>query len=187
MKPKATQKQKTQRAYGAYLDLVDTADWIRRKLAGPLVTFGLTMNEFRFLAMLFREGPLTLSEAAERRGCNRQNLHVLMMRMRDLGWVRWEITSYAPVEVKESHLPKTMRGKTRTGPRVGVATLTPEGENLIGCVLPKQAKFVKSLMRALDGREQQTLSRLCRKLREGDALKFVKEIRHVDADEDLLV
>jgi len=33
MKPKATQKPKTQRAYGAYLDLVDTADWIRRKHA----------------------------------------------------------------------------------------------------------------------------------------------------------
>jgi hypothetical protein len=70
---------------------------------------------------------------------------------------------------------------------VGVAKLTPEGENLIGCVLPKQSKLVKSLMRALDGREQQTLSRLCRKLRERDVLRFVKEIMHRDSDEDLLV
>jgi DNA-binding MarR family transcriptional regulator len=187
MKPRATQRGKTQRAYGAYLDLVDTADWIRRELAGPLATFGLTMNEFRFLAMLFRDGPVTLSAAAGQRGCNRQNLHVLILRLRDRGWVRWEITAYAAVEVKESHLPKAMRGKTRTGPRVGVAKLAPAGENLIGCVLPKQAKLVKSLMRALDGREQQTLSRLCRKLRERDVLRFVREITHLDSDEDLLV
>jgi hypothetical protein len=38
-------------------------------------------------------------------------------------------------------------------------------------------------MRALHGREQLTLSRLCRKLREGDVLKFVSEITHEDVEE----
>jgi hypothetical protein len=47
----------------------------------------------------------------------------------------------------------------------------------------KPAKVVKSLMRVLDGREQATLSRLMLKLRKGDVVKFVREIRMYD-DED---
>ena len=38
-------------------------------------------------------------------------------------------------------------------------------------------------MRVLDGREQATLSRLLLKLRKGDVVKFVREIRMYD-DED---
>ena len=38
-------------------------------------------------------------------------------------------------------------------------------------------------MRVLDGREQVTLSRLLLKLRKGDVVKFVREIRMYD-DED---
>ena len=55
--------------------------------------------------------------------------------------------------------------------------LTAQGTKFVGTVFPKHAKVVKSLMRVLDGREQQTLSRLLQKLREGDIVKFVKEIR----------
>jgi hypothetical protein len=36
--------------------------------------------------------------------------------------------------------------------------------------------MVKSLLRVLDAREQDTLSRICRKLREGDVVKFVREL-----------
>jgi hypothetical protein len=35
-------------------------------------------------------------------------------------------------------------------------------------------------MRVLNATEQNSLSRLCRKLREGDVLKFVAEITHED-------
>ena len=47
----------------------------------------------------------------------------------------------------------------------------------------KHAEVVKSSMRVLDGREQVTLSRLLLKLRKGDVVKFVREIRMYD-DED---
>jgi DNA-binding MarR family transcriptional regulator len=77
-----------------------------------------------------------------------------------------------------------MKGRARKGRRIGIVRLTPLGEKLIGSVLPKQAKVVKALMRALHGREQQTLSRLCTKLRKGDVLKFISEITHEDVDED---
>src|SRR5208282_4237484 len=55
---------------------VDAADWIRRELAGPLDYFGLTMNEFRLLHMLYNQGPMTMSDAAERRACKIQNMEV---------------------------------------------------------------------------------------------------------------
>ena len=38
------------------------------------------------------------------------------------------------------------------------------------------AKVVKVGMKVLDGRQQETLSRLCIKLREGDAVMFLKEL-----------
>jgi len=41
---------------------------------------------------------------------------------------------------------------------------------------------VKALMRAIDGRQQETLSQICRRLRAGDALKFVKEIMMEDEE-----
>jgi DNA-binding MarR family transcriptional regulator len=61
--------------------------------------------------------------------------------------------------------------------------LTPRGREWIAWIFPKHAKVVKSHMRAIDGREQQTLSRVCRKLREGDIIKFVREITMVDVEE----
>jgi DNA-binding MarR family transcriptional regulator len=173
MEYRVTQKEKTQRAWGAYLDLVDTADWIRRELRGPLESFGLTMEEFRLLVMLYRDGPLTVSMAAERRARNRQNTHATIATMEEFGWVRRQIVRLSP-----------MKGRARKGRRIGIVRLTPLGEKLIGSVLPKQAKVVKALMRALHGREQQTLSRLCTKLRKGDVLKFISEITHEDVDED---
>jgi len=68
-----------------------------------------------------------------------------------------------------------------------VVSLTRDGRKLIATVLPRQAKMVKAMMRALDLREQDTLGRLCRKLREGDIVKYFQEIRMQDADEDLRV
>ncbi len=178
-----TRKQKTQRAWGAYLDLADTADWIRKQLRGPLETFGLTMEEFRLLLMLYRDGPLTIRVAAARRDRNRQNMHITILRAAEFGWVERRIVRLPAAEIAESRLPKARRGKPRGGRRVGTVRLTPRGEKLIGHVLPRQAKIVKALMRALDGREQATLSRLCGKLREGDVVKYIREMRIIEPEE----
>jgi hypothetical protein len=58
-----------------------------------------------------------------------------------------------------------------------VATRIRRFIGLWGQFFPKHAKVVNSLMRTLDGREQETLRRLLQKLREGDIVKFVEEIR----------
>ena len=54
------------------------------------------------------------------------------------------------------------------------------GGKLMEAVLPGHAKVVKALMRVLDGREQDTLRRLCERLREEDIMKYVQEMAYED-------
>jgi len=183
MERRPTQKEKTQRAFRVYLDLLDTAEWLKGYMRGPLEAFDLTMGGFRLLELLYREGALTVTMAADKRGCKRQNIDAIVAQLEERRWVGRMIATLPPVEFKESHLPKSERGKPREGRRVAVVGLTRLGKKVIGNVFPRHAKLVKALMRVLDGREQESLSRLCRKLREGDVVKFYTEITHEDAED----
>jgi len=183
MSNQPTQKEKTLLAFRAYLDLLDTAEWLRGYMRAPLESFDLTMGGFRLLELLYREGALSMPMIAGRRGCRRQSLDAIIAQLEERGWVRQIIVALPPAEIKESHLPKAMRGKPREGRRVGVVGLTPLGKKFIGNVLPRHSKLVKSLLRVLDAREKESISRICRKLREGDVLKFFSEITHEDVEE----
>jgi DNA-binding MarR family transcriptional regulator len=178
-----THKGKTLRAFRAYLDLLDAADWLRGQLRGPLEAFDLTMGGFRLLELLYREGPMSMRDVVEKRQNNRQNLSVIIARLQERGWARWEVSILPPAKIRENHLPKARRGKPRTGRRAGIVRLTPLGEKFIGTVFPKHASVVKGRMRVLHGREQVTLSRLCRKVREGDLMKYLKEMLYEYEDE----
>ncbi|MGH9689441.1 MAG: hypothetical protein ACRD5K_20445, partial [Candidatus Acidiferrales bacterium] len=63
--------------------------------------------------------------------------------------------------------------KPRLGRRVGTVELTPQGERLIGKVLPKQEGMLPALMGELDSREIESLIRICGKLRREDAFDKV--------------
>ncbi|MBZ5694078.1 MAG: MarR family transcriptional regulator [Acidobacteriia bacterium] len=178
-----TQKEKTQRAMQAYMDLIDAASWLRGELHAPLESFGLTMGEFRVLELLNREGTLLVADVARRRKATRQNMKVMIQHLEGRGWVRRVIVALPPVPFEESHRAKSRRGEKRKGKRRGVVGLTKSGKKFFREVLPRHSKLVKSLFRALSGREQMTLSRLCRKLREGDIVKFFREIRMQDEEE----
>jgi DNA-binding MarR family transcriptional regulator len=178
-----TQKQKTQLAFRAYLELLDTADWMRRELRAQLEAFDLTMAGFRVLEMLYRDGPVIKPIAAQLLQVRRENLLVIIERLEQRGWVQRRMTRYAPVEVEESDLPKRKRGRPRTGRQVGMVSLTPLGKKFIGNLLPRHAKMVKALMRVLHGREKKSLIRICQKLREGDVVKYISELTHEDVEE----
>ena len=178
-----TQKEKTQRAMQAYMDLIDTADWLRGELRVPLQAFDLTMGEFRLLEMLLREGALFVGDVGRRRKMKKQNLKVMIQHLEKRGWVRRMIVALPPVGFEESHRPNSERREKREGKRVGVVGLTGSGKRFIRDVLPRHSKFVKSLFRALSGREQMSLSRMCRKLRAGDIVKFYREITHEDEED----
>jgi MarR family 2-MHQ and catechol resistance regulon transcriptional repressor len=180
MERRMTQREKTLRAFRVYLDLIDTAEWMKGELRGQLECFDMTFPGFRVMEILLREGPVGMADAARYRGCNRQNLDVVVARLERNGWVRQELVRRRPVRVKRSQLPKRLRGKPRPGRQIAMISLTPAGEKFMENFLPKHAKMVKSFMRALEGRDQEALGRLCRKLREGDVVKFCSEIRRDD-------
>jgi len=177
-----TNREKTGRAVQACLDLIDTAKWLESELRLPLDAFGLTLAEFRVLELLNRAGPMTVSDVARERKCARQNLIETSKSLERRGWVRRVVGTLPPVSIEQSHKAKTDR--KRKGRRVGVMTLTPSGKRFIRDVIPNQFKMMKALLRALDGREQRSLSRLCGKLASREAvLKFLQEIRMTEEDQ----
>ncbi len=165
---RATPKEKKRRAWEAYFDLVETADWVRGRLRTFIETLGLTIEEFHLLAMLHRDGPLTVSQAMAKRQRDRKNTYFTIRQAEEVGWVQWQVSKYSQSEAGEHGQPTDRHGGRRHGPRVGVVSLTPAGEKLISKALPNHEKVVNSLMRKLEGREQQSLSHLCRKLRQAD-------------------
>lgn len=164
------QEQRRRRAWETFLDLADAVDRMREQLRIALDMFGLSMEEFRLLALLYLRGPLTLRQASEERGRDRKNMYHTLRLAEGYGWVRWEVSRVGRDEVKEGRLPKDRRGGNTYPPRMGVVRLTEEGKRLIGTVLPRQQKVAEALLRPLDGRERVTLSQICRKLRKDKAL-----------------
>ena len=174
-----TEKGKTGRAFGAYLDLLDAADWIREEMGRQLAMFDLTIAQFRVLEALWREGPHYQQAMSNKFKCSKQAMAHVLRRLERSGWIaRAETTLPRTKEARKKSSAKAKRGR-----RITEVRLTAEGERLIGRVYPRHAKMVKAEMRVLEGREQGTLSRLCRKLMQGDVLKFYKEIRMKDLEE----
>jgi hypothetical protein len=171
-----THQENTQRALRVYFELTETADWLKREMRAPLDAFDLTMQEFRVLEMLNREGALTAPQIGARMGRERQNVDVITARLQDRGWVRRVIETLPPVPLEDAHLAKAKQDAKRYGPRVSVVGLTAWGKRFIGSVVPRHAKVVKALMRAIDAREKDSIVRACQKLRKGDSLKFLREI-----------
>ena len=105
-------------------------------------------------------------------------MDIIVARLEERGWVKRTVVTYEPVKTRKNHFPKAMRGRKREGRCVAIVELTPLGEKFIGHVLPRHAKLVKAHMRVIDGREKESLSRICQKLREGDVVKYVSELTH---------
>ena len=164
------------RSFRAYLDLLDTAEWLRRQFAEQFEAFDLTIDGFRLLDILYREGPVTTEEFCKRRRCRRQSFDKLTEPLRARGWVQYEVIELEPTEVELTRLAKRARERPRRGRKTGRVSLTESGEKFMHIVFPRHVKLVFAFMRALEMREQESLSQNCRKLREGDVVKMLDEI-----------
>lgn len=176
-KTRPNQREKTERALRAYLDLLDAADYMKARAYDQLAFYGVTMRGFRVLELLNRQGPTRSTEIARACQWSRQNLDVIVKRLIEDGWVVSEL-------IKTEKAKSDSEEETRTlGRPVAMLRLTDDGMDFIARFLPRHGKVVKAYMRALDGRQQETLSELCRKLREGDVVRFVSEMEHEDEEE----
>ena len=181
-----THRQKTQRAMEAYMALIDTADWLRKELRVPLESFDLTMGELRLLQLLDRQGALTTPDLMRARKAKKQNVKRMVKHLEERGWVGQRIVTLPAARFGDSHRAKSEKSERRRGRSIGVVGLTAAGKNFIVDVLPRHSKLVKSLFRVLDSREQTSMIRMCRKLREGDPVKFFREVMLMDEDEEAL-
>jgi len=174
---------KTNRAFRAYIDLMDAADWLRGEMSDQLATFDVTMMQFRVMEALFRGGPQYQQLLSRRFDCSKQNIARVLKGLLKTGAVRSDrcrLPSRPTEEVAQEAWKRA--GLRWQGRWISLLTLTPKGKRFIARVIGKHKKVVRAWMRVLDAREQQTLGRLCRRLREGDVVKFVKDIRVMDRE-----
>jgi MarR family 2-MHQ and catechol resistance regulon transcriptional repressor len=142
-----------------------------------MATFGLTLEEFRLLELLYRKGPATTSDVREQKACSRQNVMRLTEALSERGLVEREVVE----------LPGEGRAETdssKRGKRISEMRLTAAGENFVGKVLPRHMKMVLAVLRTLTWREQETLGRICQKLKDWDAAKLMQELEWEDAEEN---
>lgn len=179
-----TQKARKIRAFRVYLDLMETAEAVRRVLEGQMATFGMTVEEFRFLEMLYRNGIMRTDEARKQRACTRQSLWQMTISLAERGLVNREVIELPLTDIKEGKLSVKLRGRPRRGQRVSEIRLTRAGENFVGQVLPRHMKMALAVVRTLNWHEQETLSRICAKLRDWDAFKLLQELEWEDVEEE---
>jgi DNA-binding MarR family transcriptional regulator len=175
-------EKRMERALRGYTELLDTADWLKGEVRSPLDSFEMTLTEFRLLNMLYREGALPVVELVRRRGSKWHHVTAMVERMERRGWLRRARVWMPPVEFKRAHLPKSRREEKRRGRRMTVVGMTAEGKKFLRYVLSIHGKLVTAIMRALEAREMDSLFRICRKLREGNPVRFFRELRNEDAD-----
>lgn len=161
---KYTGDKDTQRALGAYANLVYAAESVNVLLGRQLDAFGLTMGQFRVLEGLLHVGPMSQVALSERLLCGHSNIVFLIGKLEKRGLV-------------------VRRANDRDG-RSKKVRLTAEGEKLIARVFPHHASLVLAQMSALMNREQETLRRLCEKLGRGDPVRFALTLMRGDAGEE---
>ncbi len=177
-----TREERSERAFRGYMELLEAADWLKGELRLPLEQFDVTIREFQLLHLLHREGALPIVEVGRRRRSKRHNMADLIARLERRGWLRRAVVTLPPVGWDQAHLAKSKRNEERRGRRLTVVGMSAEGKRFIRRMLPRHSKYVHALMRALDAREQDSLFRICRKLRTGNPVRFFAEIMHEDDD-----
>ena len=143
---------KTTQKYGKKADLALTM-WVKLVRAtstfGKLTqenikTFGLTEPQFGVLECLGHLGRLTLGELSRKQLVSSANITCVVDNLEKEGLVE--------------------RKRSARDRRTIVAQLTPKGKRLFTTIFEKHAKHVASLAAVLTEEEQETLSRLLKKL-----------------------
>jgi MarR family transcriptional regulator, 2-MHQ and catechol-resistance regulon repressor len=146
--------EKAERALRVYKDLVKATEDMMALQGRQLDSLGLTVSQYRVLETLLRRGPMgqgTLGAEALAAG---SNTTIVIRNLERRGLV--------------------VRRPDQNDTRKKVVHLTPKGKKLVTKVFPMQARLVQAQMAALDGREQERLARLCRKLGGGNPERFLE-------------
>ncbi len=155
--------ERTERAVTAYSNLARATAEMDKMLDQQLCSFGVTTNQFRALAALLAHGPMSQVALGDEIVCPKSSVA-------------------AAIEILEEDKLVERRPNERNR-RETIVQLTAEGKKLAMRIAPRQARLIRAQMTVLDAREQKLLARLCEKLADGDAVKFIRDITLVDENE----
>ena len=132
------------RAIDAYIKLQRSAESSAARATRHLASAGLTFSQYGVLDILYHLGPLPLGQIAEKILKSEGNMTTVVDNLERRALVRRE-----------------RNGKDR---RVVTLSLTEAGQRIIEEVLPQHIQAIVEEMGILTPDEQETLSRLCRKI-----------------------
>lgn len=155
--------EKKIQALATYASLARAVHSLDELLERQCDTFGLTSSQFRVLERLLLYGPVATGELASSVMFGDSTISVVTRNLENAGLV--------------------VRRADKTDGRKAIVHLTPEGKKMVERILPKRGKVLRAKMCVLGKREQENLDRMCRKLAEGDAVKFALEMTMDDEDE----
>jgi len=157
-----TQRDKRIRALALYASLERALYSLDELLDNQCASYGLSRSQYRVLEHLFLYGAMATGALAGRILFSESTISVVTRNLAKLGLL--------------------FRGDDESDGRKAIVHLTDEGKNLAGEIL-KRAKVLRAKMCVLGKHEQEHLDRLCRKLAQGDAVKFMMEITLEDGVE----
>jgi MarR family 2-MHQ and catechol resistance regulon transcriptional repressor len=132
------------RALNAYVKLMRASGSVSARIHGHLVGAGLTVSQFGVMEALYHLGPLSHGELAKKILKSSGNITMVIENLEKRGLVKRER------EVEDR--------------RFYTVQLTVEGRHLIGNIFPRHAAKIVKEMNAITKKEQEELSRICRKV-----------------------
>lgn len=144
MPPRSRGSPRATRALDAFTKLMRSAAAVRARLEPRLLDAGLTPSRFGILEALLHLGPLNQRDLAAKLLVTKGNVSVVVDHLERAGLVR---RRHDPADARRA-----------------VVRLTRRGRRLIERVFPIVVAAIVDDFSLLDGREQTSLARLCRKL-----------------------
>jgi MarR family 2-MHQ and catechol resistance regulon transcriptional repressor len=132
------------RAIDTYIKLQRSAESTAARATRHLASAGLTFSQYGVLDILFHLGSLPLGQIAEKILKSEGNMTTVVDNLERRGLVK--------------------RERKERDRRVITLTLTEAGRNVIEGILPPHIQAIVEEMSVLTPDEQETLSRLCRKV-----------------------
>ncbi|WP_345980725.1 MarR family winged helix-turn-helix transcriptional regulator [Sulfurimonas sp. HSL3-2] len=127
-----------------WIQLFRTYNKVRAKESAYIQSFGLTMNQFQVLEVLYHRGDMNIGTITKLTMGTPGNVTVVVRNLKRDGW----ISSVADLKDK----------------RASILSITQKGRDIIEKLFPGHAKNFEEYFEVLDEDETETLFKLLRKL-----------------------
>ena len=144
MQNKYSGNKKERRALKSYVKLMRASDSVTQRTHQHLSATGLSLSQFAVLEALYHLGPLSQKEIGQKILRSSGNITMVIDNLEKHGLVK--------------------RKRHNVDRRYFIVHLTSRGQKRIDNIFPRHAAVIADEMSVLSESEQETLSKLCKKL-----------------------